>query len=167
MTATVKPPRPAPAREAAQAPPPEKKAGKKRRLVLIVGILVILGIVVIGAKKFLLKSHKPKKAVAGAVVSLPETTINLSDGHLLQVTLAVQTQKGLVKKGKSLPSSDLARMENDEITLLSQFSYKELLAASGKAQAKSELLSHFRQVVGPGKVGPGVMAVYYTDFVMQ
>jgi hypothetical protein len=31
----------------------------------------------------------------------------------------------------------------------------------------SELLSEFQAIAGPGPAGPAVMAVYYTDFVMQ
>jgi flagellar basal body-associated protein FliL len=144
-----------------------KRAKKKSRKLLVVLMAVVL-VAAFGADKFLLsKGHKPLHALPGAVVRLPETTLNLSDGQLLQVALAVQLQKGIGGKSGSLPAWEIAKMEDEEITLLSSFSEVTLLSSSGKAKAMSGLLGEFRSVVGPGPVGPGVMDVYYTDFVMQ
>lgn len=146
---------------------PAKKP-KERRPKLLVVLVLMVAVAAFGADKFLLaKKHKPLKAVPGAVVALPETTLNLSDGSLLQVKLAVQLQKGVGGKSGSLPAWEIARMEDDEITVLSGFTGTTLLSAHGKAVAMADLLSAFRSVVGPGPVGPGVMAVYYTDLVMQ
>lgn len=143
-----------------------KKVGKKSAI----AIAGVAAVALFGGYQLLLgKSHvKPTKALPGPVVSLPQTTINLADGHLLQVSVAVLLQQGILGKSDStLPPRDLAPMENDEITVFSQFSEAMLLSAAGKAQAKVQLLADFRSVVGPGPVGPGVMAVYFTEFVMQ
>jgi hypothetical protein len=153
---------------AAQPKGPSKAAGKPKKpsnkllAALVLGVLVVA----FGLDKFALPKHKPKVAVPGTLLKLPVTTLNLPNGGLLQVGLAVEVQKGT--GGRSgLPAWDVARMEDDEITILSVFPEQTLLSAAGKAEAKADLLEAFRKVVGPGLVGPGVMAVYYTDFVMQ
>ena len=147
----------------AGAPKP-KKSKKKRLMVLIVAVVVAA----FAADKFVLsKKPKPTKAVPGTVVLLPETTLNLADGSLLQVKLAIELQKGVGGKSGSLPAWQVARIEDDEITTLSGFSQATLLSSGGKAKAMTDLLNEFRAIAGPGPVGPAVMAVYYTDFVMQ
>lgn len=143
------------------------KQRKRNPKVIVVAILVVVVVALVADKFVLSKKHKPTKAVPGAVVSLPETTLNLSDGSLLQVKLVLELQKGVGSKSGSLPAWAIARIEDEEISTLSGFAETTLLSAHGKAEAMAELLSEFRSVVGPGPVGPGVMAVYYTDFVMQ
>lgn len=144
-----------------------KKKKKRNPKLMVVVVLVVL-VVAFAADKFVLsKKHKPTKAVPGSVVSLPETTLNLSDGSLLQVKLVLELQKGVGGKSGSLPAWEIARIEDEEISTLSGFPETTLLSTRGKSLAMADLLSEFRAVVGPGPVGPGVMAVYYTDFVMQ
>lgn len=146
-----------------RAPKPKKS---KKKLLMVLIVVVLVG--AFGADKFVLsKKPKPTKAVPGAIVSLPETTLNLADGSLLQVRLALELQKGVGGKSGGLPAWQIARIEDDEITTLSGFSQPTLLSTGGKAKAIAELLSEFRAITGPGPVGPAVMAVYYTDFVMQ
>jgi flagellar basal body-associated protein FliL len=153
----------------AQEPAPtgkKPKKGKSKRKPLIITVVALVAVV--GAYKFVLhKPHKVTKAVPGNVVNLPQTTLNLSSGQLLQVSVAVQLQAGVGGKKGGIPAGEVAQMENDEITSLSSFSASELSTSSGKARARQALLDAFRSVVGPGPVGPGVMAVYFTDFVMQ
>jgi flagellar basal body-associated protein FliL len=145
-----------------------KTKRKKRTPKLMVALVLAVAVATFAVDKFLFsKKTKPVTAVPGAVVSLPETTLNLSDGSLLQVKLALELQKGVGGKSGSLPAWQIARIEDDEISTLSGFTEATLLSAHGKAEAMAELLALFRSVVGPGPVGPGVMAVYYTDFVMQ
>lgn len=146
-----------------KADKPGKKSRRKPLLILVVVLLVAL----VGADKFLLKKPKPTHAVSGKVLSLPQTTLNLPDGQLLQVSLAVQVQKGVGDKKGAIPAGEVAQMEDDEITVLSSFPETTLLSTTGKDKARQALLGAFRSVVGPGPVGPGVMAVYFTDFVMQ
>ena len=141
---------------------------KKSKRKLAVALVVVVLVAAFAADKFVL-SKKPKltKAVPGTIVPLPETTLNLADGSLLQVRLALELQKGVGGKSGSLPAWQVARIEDDEITTLSGFSQATLLSSGGKAKAMTDLLNEFRAIAGPGPVGPAVMAVYYTDFVMQ
>jgi flagellar basal body-associated protein FliL len=155
---------------AASTPLPATKKGKTRksRRKLLIVLVVVVVVAAFGADKFVLnKPHRPTKAVPGRLVTLPETTLNLSDGQLLQVALAVQLQKGVGGAKGNIPAWQVAEMENAEITVLSSFSSTTLMSGHGKDKATQALLSAFRSAVGPGPVGPGVMAVYYTDFVMQ
>ena len=147
----------------ASAPKPKKPTKK-----LLVALVALLLVAAYGADKFVLaKKSRPTTAVPGNIISLPETTLNLADGSLLQVKLAIELQKGVGGKSGNLPAWQIARIEDDEITTLSGFAQGTLLTAGGKAKAMADLLAEFRAIVGPGPVGPGVMAVYYTDFVMQ
>lgn len=151
--------------DAANQPAAATKGKKsKKKLVIVVAVVLVAAF---AADKFVLsKKPKPTKAIPGTVLRLPETTLNLSDAQLLQVTLAVQLQKGVGGKA-GVPPWQVAKMEDEEITTLSGFSEVTLLSSAGKAKAISDLLSEFRSIIGPGAVGPGVMSVYYTDFVMQ
>jgi hypothetical protein len=146
---------------AASAKRPRKPSKK-----LLAAAALAVAVVSVGLDKFALPKNKPKVAVPGSLLRLPVTTVNLPNGGLLQVGLAVEVQKGTGGRA-GLSAWDIARMEDDEITVLSVFPEQTLLSAAGKAEAKADLLEAFRKVVGPGPVGPGVMAVYYTDLVMQ
>jgi len=148
-----------------EADTPGKRRRHPRRRV-IVALVVIVLLAVVADRTVLAKHHKATAPVAGALVSLPKTTINLSGGSLLQVGVAIQLQTG-VGTAKGLPDGEMARLENREITVLSGYTQSTLSSATGKASSRAALLASFRQVVGPGKVGPGVMAVYYVDFIMQ
>jgi len=148
--------------------PREKKKKGRSRPKLLALVVVVLAVAAFAADKFVLtRHHRPAHAVPGALVRLPETTLNLSDGHLLQVALAVQLQQGVGSAKAGLPAGKVAQMEDDEITVLSSFSEATLLSGAGKDKARLALLEAFRTVVGPGPAGPGVLAVYFTDFVMQ
>lgn len=145
--------------------PTGKRRRRPRLVVIAIIVVVVLGAVVadriVGAKH-----HKVTGPLPGALVTLPKTTLNLSGGSLLQVEVALQLQAG-VGTAKGLPPGELARLENREIDVLTQFSQSTLSTASGKARSRSALLSSFRQALGPGKAGPGVLDVYYVDFIMQ
>lgn len=139
----------------------------KLRSKKVLAVLAVLVVLVAGSGGYLALLRKPTKAVAvpGAVLPLPQTTVNLANGHLLQVGLAVQLEKGV--SAKSLPAEVVPRMENAEIVTLSSFDYSQLVTAAGKASARAELTKKLEAVGGPGPVGPAVMGVYFTDFVMQ
>lgn len=141
------------------------RASKPRSKKLL-SVLAVLMVLVAGSGGYL-ALRKPGKPVAvpGAVLPLPETTINLPGGHLLQVGVDVQLQEGV--STKSLPADVMPRMENAEIVVLSGFSYSRLLTTAGKASARADLMARFQAIGGPGRVGPAVMNVYFTDFVMQ
>jgi len=145
---------------------PGKRRGRRPVRVLAAVVLVVVLVAVLADRTVLADHHKATVPVAGAVVSLPKTTLNLSGGSLLQVGVAIQLQSG-VGTEKGLPSGEMARLENREITVLSGYTQSALSSAAGKDRSRAALLANFRQVIGPGKLGPGVMAVYYVDFIMQ
>lgn len=155
---------------AERAAPAGQEPGKPRRrqpLLLIVAVALVLVLIAVVADQTLpTKNPTPGAAVDGTVVTLPKTTLNLSGGSLLQVQVAVQLQDGVGTK-KGLPPGETARLENRELLVLSQFTPTKLSTPGGKQASRQALLTSFRQVVGPGRVGPGVMAVYYIDFIMQ
>lgn len=144
---------------------PGKRRRRARLAVTVVAVVVLLS-AVLADRTVLAKHHKPTAPVTGALVTLPKTTLNLSGGSLLQVEVAIQLQAG-VGTPRGLPPGEMARLENREINVLSQFSKPTLSSPTGKDRSRASLLSSFRRAVGPGKVGPGVLAVYYVDFIMQ
>lgn len=137
---------------------------KSRKSRVAVAALVLL-VVVAGGYLTMMRKPVSKVAVPGAVLTLPQTTVNLPNGHLLQVTVAVQLEAGVSPHG--FKPDAIPRMENAEILVLSRFGYTQLLSATGKDAARSALLGDLRQIVGHGPVGPAVMDVYFTTFVMQ
>lgn len=96
---------------------------------------------------------------AGEVLPLDPITLNLSDGHVLRVGIALQLTKAakadaVTKEGPK--ALDLA------IGLLGEKSQAELTAPGGRAKAKQEL-SEKVAAAFEGKV----LGIYFTDFVMQ
>ncbi|MGH9067805.1 MAG: flagellar basal body-associated FliL family protein [Acidimicrobiales bacterium] len=146
------------------APVGAKARPKRKRLLLVVIVVVVLVAAGVAYKMFFghHRHHQPRPGVA---FSLPRMTINLTGGHLLQVQLGVQLVAGV--KQKALPAGATDKMENDEIKVLSGFTYQSLLTGVGKAKAKADLLAAFRTDGGKGHNGPAVLAVYYTGLVMQ
>lgn len=154
--------------------PPTKKSklGKKKVIPLAVVLVVALGV---GAYKELVHAPKSKTPVPGVIVNLPETTLNLPNGHLLQVSVALQLVQGV-----HLTGGEMDVIENDEIDTLSSFHYSALLTTGGKDAARTSLLQSFNSVVaaasqpasGVGTVSAAtspayVLDVYFTYFVMQ
>jgi flagellar FliL protein len=140
--------------ETAEAPP-KKKKGKKKLLIIVVGVLVLAG--GIGGYLTFGTSKKPAAPKAGAVVPLAAITVNLSDGHFLKVSIALQMTAAA---GTETPEGSKALD-----LLISQFSNKsvaELSSNDAREEAKKKLAEH----VGEAYEGH-VMEVYLTEFVMQ
>lgn len=96
---------------------------------------------------------------AGEVLALDPITLNLSDGHILRVGIALQLTKAakaeeVTKEGPK--ALDLA------IGLLGEKTQNELTAPGGRAKAKQEL----SEKVASAFEGE-VLGIYFTDFVMQ
>jgi len=154
-----------------------KKSRKK--LLAAAGVVVVL-LGAVAAYSMLAKKPAGSAPVPGAIVDLPETTVNLPNGHLLQTTVALQ-----LVKGTTLTPPTMAALENAEIDTLSSFHYSVLLGASGKASAQAVLLQRFNAVVASTTATAGtgtthaatghtttsppasILDVYFTVFVMQ
>jgi flagellar basal body-associated protein FliL len=144
----------------------QKSTGKKKKLAVILAIVVVL--IVAGAVVKLKMSktvYRPGQPVpAGQVVSLGTVTVALSDGHLVQATIALQMTK---PASQTEEADDSAHLEDVAVTVLGQQSYTGLLVSSGRTAAQQQLLTSFQQVLGPADGAPQVSAVYFTGFVLQ
>lgn len=137
----------------------EEKKGKSK--VKLIGIAVVALLVAGGAYMFLLApkkataSAKPKP-VPGAVIPLDPIYINLTDGHVLQLRLALQAVKTATEPPDGSKALDLA------ISELSNRKIAEFSSDVGREKAKATL------VAAVSKAYDGdVMDVYFTTFVMQ
>jgi flagellar basal body-associated protein FliL len=153
---------------AAEAEPEEKKKGKGKLLVI-----VVLGAALLGAaayfmvlKPMLFPPHyKPGQAVPpGKIVSLPQDTINLSDGHLLQVTVALQLT---APAQSSEIDADNPKFLNAELDVFGALTYPDLLDPSGRAAAQAALLAAFQKIAGTSEGAQQVSAIYFTNFIAQ
>jgi len=155
--------------------PPKKS---RTKLFAVAGVVVVL-LGAVAAYSVLGKKPTTSAPVPGAIVNLPETTVNLPNGHLLQTTVALQMVKGV-----TLEPPTMAALENAEIDTLSGFHYSVLLGASGKASAQAALLQRFNAIIasttaaGKGTASAAtihttasppasILDVYFTLFVMQ
>lgn len=169
---TVTAPTAAPAAEAA----PAKKSRKKLVFVLIAVLLVAGGGFVY--LKVLKKPAAPASSTQpGAVLQMPTQTLNLADGHLLQVGYALQLT---TTAEKATILSQQARIENAALNVLSPYTYHALLTQKAKQQAQHRLTAAVQQVLAtaptpdgskpPSGTGPartGVLRAFFTAFLMQ
>jgi flagellar FliL protein len=143
--------------------PPKKS---KKKLFLIIGLIVLL----IGgyeAKSILLKPHyKPGQAVpAGKIFPLDQLTVNLSDGHLVQVSISLQLTSVAVP---ATISTDQPEIENDIIAIFGEQTYQGLLAPAQRQVVQNEILKQCQKITGTvDGAAEQVSAVYYTGFVIQ
>lgn len=149
--------------------PKSKKKGeedaKKSKLPLIVVGLVVLAL---GYKMMAPSSAKtppasePARIEEGAVVALPDLTLNLADKdpRYLRVGVALVLEKGTTAEAikEELPiASDVA------VDLLSSKTFVEMNTPGAKAAVKAELSEKVRAAYH----GEKVARVIFTSFVMQ
>jgi flagellar protein FliL len=174
------------AEEAAAEEP--KKKGKKGLIIPAVVLVIGLGV---GGFFFLAPGKKADKAAAdgttttttialGPIVQLDPITLNLSDGHVLKVGMALQLvakpkEKELAtavaaaasaSHGSSSGGSPLEGQESkaldEAIHTLGDSTFKELSAPGGRAHAKAELSEKIKEIYEGD-----IVDVYFTTFVMS
>lgn len=140
-------------------PVDDAKGGSKKKKILVVAlVLLVFG----GVAKFTVlaptKSGKAAtaKPVAGPVIPMDAMTLNLTDGHFLQIKLSIETVKG---SPVTLDTSQASQLAIDEF---SNRTMADLTGAPARTKAKNELLAKLK-VAYPKQV----MAVFYTGFAMQ
>ena len=140
----------------ASADEPEAPAKKsKKKLIMI----VVVGLLLVGAVYHFVLAKKPAKAgppVAGAVVAMDDTTLNLADGHFLKIKVALQTIKGAPADLDTSKAQDLLITEFTDQTVAA------LSTESGRSGLKKDLLGKI-QTAYPKEI----MGLYFTTFVMQ
>ena len=135
------------------------KPGKKK-ILLIAGPLVV----VLAAGWFFVGPGKGKGAaeklapIPGAVVALEPLTLNLADGRLLRLGLALQMEK-TSEKDKDFSG---AMALDEAITLLGARTFAQLSAPGGREKAKAELSTRVVE-----RYKHGVLGVLFTEFLMQ
>ena len=149
--------------DAAQIPPKTASSRRRRppRKVAVVAGLVVLALATAGW--FLLRPAQEPHAeepVAGPVTTLEPITMNLADGRLLKVGLALQLPEAGEGHGGGEVSGALAL--DEAITHFSGKTYDQLITAEGRAQAKAELSAQVAE-----RYHGDVLEVYFTQFLMQ
>jgi flagellar FliL protein len=142
----------------------EKKGSKKK--LIIVGLVVVLAVGYVAKGKLMKTVYKPGQPVpAGTIDPLSQMTMNLSDGHLAEVTVALQLTK--VADAKTV-TADTPRFEDAIITVFGGETYAQLLTNAGKNTARQQILQQCQQILGTTDgAAEQVSAVYFTDFVLQ
>ena len=149
----------APAADAtAEAP----KAGKKKLVVIGVPLLLAL----VAAWYFVLgpgsggseAEEKPKEPELGEVVALEPITMNLADGRLLKVGLALQLP--LEPAGEEEVTGSVAL--DEAIAFLGEHTYAQLAAPAARQEVKAELSERVAK-----RYHEEVLGIYFTEFVMQ
>ena len=136
------------------------KKGKKKLLLMVVMVLVVAA----AAYWFLVGSKASSKAgapekpvmVAGKVLALDPIYVNLSQGHFLKLSLALQETTTATKETDGSKALDAA------ITIFSGQDMATLSNSTSRAEFKKELVNAVVEAYD-GEV----MDIYFTEFVMQ
>ncbi|HXX90045.1 MAG TPA: flagellar basal body-associated FliL family protein [Acidimicrobiales bacterium] len=149
--------------EAADAPAKPKKKGKLKKIVIVLVVLALVGFLEKG--KFIKPHYRPgQQAPPGQVDTLDQLTVNLSDGHLVQTTIALQLTT--VADTKTI-TADAPQFEDAAISVIGSETYAGLLAPGGRDDMKSQLLARFQKIAGTADGAQAVSAVYFTGLVIQ
>ncbi len=150
----------APAETAATA-----KGGRKKLVMIVVPVLLA----VVGAWYFVLgpgsggsaAEEKPEVEL-GEVVALDPITMNLADGRLLKVGLALQLPLEPPAGGGGHGEFSGSVALDEAIAFLGEHTYDQLAAPAARQAAKKELSHRVNE-----RYHHGVLEVYFTEFVMQ
>ena len=140
--------------DAKDAPGKGGKGGKKK--LLMAAALVVL----VAGWFFLLGpgsgSAEPAKPKPGEVLEMEPITMNLADGRLLKVGIALQpTYDGAYGMSG-------AKALDETIAFLGEHTYEQLAAPGARQVAKGELTERIIK-----RYEKEVLEVYFTEFVMQ
>ncbi|MFC5997318.1 flagellar basal body-associated protein FliL [Quadrisphaera sp. GCM10027208] len=136
---------------------------RRRRLVVVGGVVLV--VVLAAAWWFLLRPsdevHAEEAPQPGAVTTLEPITLNLADGRLLKVGLALQLP--LSEGGDEAEAEVNGAVALDQaITYFSGKTYDELIGTDGRQAAKAELSAQVAE-----RYHGEVLEVYFTQFLMQ
>ncbi len=136
--------------------------GRKKKLMIAVPLLLAM----VAGWFFVLgpgsggAAEKPKKPEPGEVLELQPITMNLADGRLLKLGLALQLPLDPPTSGHGELSGSVAL--DEAIAYLGEQTYEQLSAPGARQAAKKELSHRVEE-----RYHHGVLEVYFTEFVMQ
>ena len=144
----------------AETAEPPKGRSKKKLLLVVVPLLVALvaGWYFVRGPGSGKAEDKHAKPELGEVVALEPITMNLADGRLLKVGLALQ----LPKEPKSDHAVTGSVALDEAISFLGEHTYAQLAAPAARQEAKKELSHRVAK-----RYHHEVLEVYFTEFVMQ
>jgi len=131
------------------------KGSKKKKLIILVVLLLVVGG---AAYKILMPPPKPGPAKAGDSVVLGPLTLNLTDGHYLQVGVTIDLVQGKVTKDKFETAPALQ-------AVIDEFSNRTVASLSSRA-ARTKSLAELVTEVKKEYAGE-VFDAHLTLFVMQ
>lgn len=166
--------------ESQEAQEKASKGGKWKWVVIIVLLLGLLGGGGYYAYTILYSSGKDEpsgqnatqardtnasasKKVGTEMVSLPTLLVNLADPlgkRYLKITVDVEV-KG--KEASSQIQSEMPKIKDALILLLSSKTFEELSSVENKYQLKKEIVERLNQILGQSVV----RRVYFTEFIVQ
>jgi flagellar basal body-associated protein FliL len=140
-----------PAAEAVEEP--AKKKSKKKLIIMVVAGVLVLG----AAAHFTVLKPKAAAATAaakpvpGKILSVPTQTLNLADGHLLQVGIGLQ-----LTTTADIPSITALYPKIDSLTLkvLAPYTYHQLLTSADRNQAQHRLGKGIAALLNPTAPAP-------------
>lgn len=139
------------------------RQGKSKRLLLSLALAIVIAA---GTAAFFYPKlvHSPSGVHNGPILQLGSSTLNLADGHILEVAVACQLTTAANQKAIDALEP---RMFDAEISVFSNFTYPELLGLAGKSLAKAQLLKKLQAIVGTSGGYQQISEVYFTTFIMQ
>ena len=143
------------AKEGKDAPAKGGKGGKKKLVMAVALVVLVAGWFFLMGPGSGDAAEKPKPK-PGEVLEMEPITMNLADGRLLKVGIALQpTYDGAYGMSG-------AKALDETIAFLGEHTYEQLAAPGARQVAKGELTKRIIK-----RYEKKVMEVYFTEFVMQ
>jgi flagellar FliL protein len=150
-TTTVPKDAPADGKPAAKKP----KKSKKKLIIIIVAVLALGG----GVYKFkFAPKPKPGPPVAGEVVKMDPTTLNLADGHYLKVAVDISLVAG------KATATDF-QISHAEQLVIDEFSNRQMSSLQSNSE-RQQLTKDLEKKIKKAYDGE-VFTIYLTQFVAQ
>ena len=143
-----------------------KPRNTKKALIMVLVIALVAGGLFYKEKAKLFPPHysAAHPAPYGQILTLSPVTVNLSDGHLLQATMALQLTTAA---DQTAVNNDTPRFLDAEIDVLGAQTDAGILAPGGRAATKAAILTACQQIAGEHEGSQQIVAVYYTNFISQ
>ena len=104
---------------------------------------------------------KPKTVIN--LVNIPTVTVNLADTNPIRYLKVGMDVEVNTTSAITALNSQLAKIRDAVIIILSGKTYNELATTAGKLKIKNEIATRLNQILG----APRVIQIYFTDFVVQ